>query len=79
MVIPNLIGILILSNLIARETKAYLKFDPKLRATQAEIDEGLKEDPGYQAWRAQEHSLDEQAVVIRQEEAAARAARREGH
>lgn len=68
MVIPNLIGILILSNLIARETKAYLTFDPKLRATQAEIDEGLKDDPGYRAWRAQEQSLDKQAEAIRKKQ-----------
>ena len=30
MAIPNLIGLIILSGLVARETKAYLKFDPKL-------------------------------------------------
>ena len=28
--IPNLIGLLLLSGLVARETKAYLAFDPKL-------------------------------------------------
>ncbi|MGO1942963.1 MAG: alanine/glycine:cation symporter family protein [Ancrocorticia sp.] len=64
MVIPNLIGILILSGLIARETKAYLAFDPKLTATQAEIDEGLKDDPGYRAWRTEEQRLDVEAAAI---------------
>lgn len=64
MVIPNLIGILILSGLVARETKAYLAFDPKLRATQAQIDEALKNDPGYQAWRAEEQRLDRVAAEI---------------
>lgn len=38
MAVPNLIGLLILSGLIARETKHYLDHDPKLRATSAEID-----------------------------------------
>lgn len=33
MALPNLIGLLILSGLVARETKAYLAFDPTLRAT----------------------------------------------
>ncbi|KAB1654518.1 sodium:alanine symporter family protein [Pseudoclavibacter chungangensis] len=64
MVIPNLIGILILSGLIARETKAYLTFDPKLTATQAEIDEGLAHEPGYQAWRAEEQRLDDEVGTI---------------
>lgn len=38
MALPNLIGLLILSGLIARETKHYLDNDPKLRATASEID-----------------------------------------
>ncbi|MDO5671078.1 MAG: sodium:alanine symporter family protein [Corynebacterium sp.] len=37
MALPNLVGLLILSGLVARETKAYLKFDPKLRATPEEV------------------------------------------
>jgi sodium:alanine symporter family protein len=32
MAIPNLIGLLILSGLIARETKAYLDWNPRLKA-----------------------------------------------
>lgn len=37
MALPNLIGLLILSGFVARETKAYLKFDPKLTASEAEV------------------------------------------
>lgn len=37
MALPNLVGLLILSGLVARETKAYLKFDPQLRATPEEV------------------------------------------
>lgn len=37
MALPNLVGLIILSGLVARETKAYLKFDPKLRATPEEV------------------------------------------
>ncbi|WP_156228886.1 alanine/glycine:cation symporter family protein [Corynebacterium comes] len=37
MALPNLIGLLILSGLVARETKAYLKFDPTLRASPEEV------------------------------------------
>ncbi|WIY82263.1 sodium:alanine symporter family protein [Propionimicrobium sp. PCR01-08-3] len=39
MALPNLIGLLICSGLIARETKFYLDHDPKLRADKAEVDE----------------------------------------
>ncbi|WP_083506505.1 sodium:alanine symporter family protein [Leucobacter sp. G161] len=58
MAIPNLIGLLILSGLVARETRAYLKFDPKLRATPEEIERALASEPGYQQWRAREAELD---------------------
>ncbi|WP_151583279.1 alanine/glycine:cation symporter family protein [Corynebacterium megadyptis] len=37
MALPNLIGILILSGLIVRETTAYLRFDPKLKATDEQV------------------------------------------
>ncbi|MDU0479836.1 sodium:alanine symporter family protein [Staphylococcus chromogenes] len=37
MALPNLIGLILLSGLIARETLAYLKFDPKLRASHEEV------------------------------------------
>ncbi|AQP44288.1 alanine/glycine:cation symporter family protein [Tessaracoccus flavus] len=39
MALPNLIGLLILSGLIARETAHYLKNDPKLRAGRTEVDD----------------------------------------
>lgn len=39
MALPNLIGLVVLSGLIARETKAYLSFDPQLRATAAQVEE----------------------------------------
>ena len=38
MALPNLIGLVLLSGLIARETKHYLDHDPKLRATSTEVD-----------------------------------------
>ncbi|PRQ10334.1 sodium:alanine symporter family protein [Corynebacterium sp. 13CS0277] len=41
MALPNLIGLLLLSGLVARETKAYLAFDPKLRRSQEEVAEFL--------------------------------------
>lgn len=63
MAIPNLIGLIILSGLVARETRAYLKFDPKLRATSAEIERALADEPGYQAWRTREAELDRQGGI----------------
>ncbi|MFF8817375.1 alanine/glycine:cation symporter family protein [Leucobacter sp. NPDC015123] len=79
MAIPNLIGLLILSGLVARETRAYLKFDPKLTATPEEIQQALANEPGYQAWRTREAELDRESgrepqtpatrsVPVRQEE-----------
>lgn len=38
MALPNLIGLLILSGLVARETKHYLRHDPKLRATKEQVE-----------------------------------------
>lgn len=37
MALPNLLGLIILSGLVARETKQYLEFDPKLTASEAEV------------------------------------------
>ena len=54
MALPNLIGLIILSGLVARETRAYLKHDPKLEATTAEVEQFMADDLGYQEWRAQE-------------------------
>ncbi|WP_293770425.1 sodium:alanine symporter family protein [uncultured Corynebacterium sp.] len=42
MALPNLIGLCILSGLVARETRAYLKFDPKLTKSYAEVQEFVK-------------------------------------
>ncbi|MEI3845278.1 MULTISPECIES: alanine/glycine:cation symporter family protein [unclassified Microbacterium] len=53
MAVPNLIGLLILSPLIARETKKYLDNDPKLRASKGEIESFMAGDPGYDDWKTQ--------------------------
>ena len=62
MALPNLIGMNILSGLVARETRAYLKHDPKLEATTVEVEQFMADDPGYQEWRAQE---DEARVLVK--------------
>lgn len=54
MAIPNLIGLLILSPLVARETKHYLKHDPKLVATAEEVDAFMTGQPGWAEWKAEE-------------------------
>ena len=41
MALPNLVGLLILSGLVARETKAYLAFDPTLRARPEDVERFL--------------------------------------
>lgn len=46
MAIPNLIGLLLMSGLIVRETKYYLANDPKLTATKTEIDAFMQGRPG---------------------------------
>ncbi|MDY6049990.1 MAG: sodium:alanine symporter family protein [Corynebacterium sp.] len=43
MALPNLIGLLILSGLIARETKQYLDWDPKLRKPATTVEEFTKQ------------------------------------
>lgn len=53
MALPNLIGLLILSGLVARETKKYLDNDPKLKATPAEIDAFMQGSPGWEDWKTQ--------------------------
>jgi alanine or glycine:cation symporter, AGCS family len=52
MALPNLIGLLILSGLIARETRHYLKHDPKLVASAAEIEAFMVERPGWEDWKS---------------------------
>ncbi|RKQ34827.1 alanine/glycine:cation symporter family protein [Kocuria tytonis] len=46
MAIPNLIGLIILSGLVVRETKLYLEHDPKFNATTEEIDAFMGTHPG---------------------------------
>lgn len=52
MALPNLVGILILSGLIARETRFYLKHDPKLEASKDEIEAFMADQPGWAEWKA---------------------------
>ena len=52
MALPNLIGLAILSGLIARETKHYLKHDPKLEASAEEIEAFMAERPGWDEWKS---------------------------
>jgi len=56
MALPNLIGLLILSGLVARETRKYLTHDPKLMASPEEVDAFMGDDPGYQQWKTTEES-----------------------
>lgn len=58
MALPNLIGLVVLSGLVVRETNAYLAFDPKLTASREEVHAALADDPGFKEWRAQEDELD---------------------
>jgi len=53
MALPNLIGLLVLSGLVARETRQYLKHDPKLRATREEIDAFMAGTPGWNEWKTE--------------------------
>ena len=52
MALPNLIGILILSGLVVRETRHYLKHDRKLIASTATIEGFMADQPGWQDWKA---------------------------
>ncbi|WP_226533233.1 alanine/glycine:cation symporter family protein [Microbacterium paraoxydans] len=53
MALPNLIGLLLLSGLVARETKKYLDNDPKLRADREQIDAFMAGTPGWEEWKTQ--------------------------
>ena len=53
MALPNLIGLLILSGLVARETRQYLKHDPRLRAAKQQIDAFMAGSPGWEEWKTQ--------------------------
>ncbi|MER5172450.1 sodium:alanine symporter family protein [Thioclava sp. GXIMD2076] len=57
MAIPNLIGLLILSGLIARETRHYLLHDPKLEANAREIEAFMDGQPGWDDWKASDHTV----------------------
>ncbi len=52
MALPNLIGLLILSGLIVRETRHYLAHDPKLIATADEIEAFMHDRPDWHDWRS---------------------------
>ncbi|MDB6181909.1 alanine/glycine:cation symporter family protein [Paracoccus fistulariae] len=51
MAIPNLIGLLLLSGLIARETRFYLQHDPKLEANAAEIEAFMQGQSSWEEWK----------------------------
>lgn len=46
MALPNLLGLLLLSGLIVRETKHYLDHDPQLRADRRQVDDFMEGHPG---------------------------------
>lgn len=52
MALPNLIGLLVLSGLVARETKYYLQHDPKLEANKDEIEAFMAGRPGWDEWKS---------------------------
>lgn len=52
MALPNLIGLVLLSGLVLRETRHYLKHDPHLRANKAEIEGFMAGRPGWTEWKA---------------------------
>ncbi|MDN5634038.1 MAG: alanine:cation symporter family protein, partial [Brevibacterium sp.] len=52
MALPNLLGILILSGLISRETKHYLRNDPNLTADKSTIEAFMDGQPGWAQWKA---------------------------
>ncbi|MGB3732239.1 alanine/glycine:cation symporter family protein [Microbacterium sp.] len=53
MALPNLVGLLVLSGLVARETKKYLDNDPKLIATTDEVNAFMAGDKGFEDWKTQ--------------------------
>jgi len=52
MALPNLIGLLLLSGLIVRETRHYLRHDPMLEADKATIEAFMADQPGWDEWKA---------------------------
>jgi len=53
MALPNLLGLLILSGLVARETKKYLDNDPKLIATPDQVNAFMAGDQAFEDWKTQ--------------------------
>lgn len=51
MALPNLIGIVVLSGLVVRETRHYLKHDRKLEADAPAIEAFMLGQPGWQQWK----------------------------
>lgn len=51
MALPNLIGLLLLSGLVVKETRFYLLHDPKLKASKKEIDAFMEGQPGWSEWK----------------------------
>lgn len=52
MALPNLIGLLILAGLVARETRHYLRHDPRLEADRATIEAFMAGRPDWAEWKA---------------------------
>ncbi len=52
MALPNLIGLIILAGLVARETRHYLRNDPKLMANKEQIETFMVGEPGGTDWKA---------------------------
>lgn len=52
MALPNLIGLAILSGMVARETKHYLKNDPRLEADAAQVEAFMAGRPGWDEWKS---------------------------
>ncbi|WP_296138003.1 sodium:alanine symporter family protein [uncultured Tessaracoccus sp.] len=63
MALPNLVGLLILSGLIARETKWYLDHDPSLTASNEEIDSFMSDRPEWEEWKVGERTASRPADV----------------
>jgi alanine or glycine:cation symporter, AGCS family len=66
MALPNIIGIVVLSGLIARETRLYVRNDPGLTASTAEVEFFMGDDEGYRDWRAEEEASESIAAAKRE-------------
>jgi len=68
MALPNLIGLLVLSGLIARETKFYLDHDPKLEADRDQIEAFMANRPGWDEWKSGDVIGSSRTYGLRQQE-----------